>query len=97
VGILDVCDAGLRALAGQCAVDASRLASQIPGAAAGPPAQATTVAASDVYAAIRTTATALAGRVQATGDKLTVSATQYASTDENSAQHLSALGASVQV
>ncbi|CAA0091645.1 Uncharacterised protein [Mycolicibacterium vanbaalenii] len=59
--------------------------------------QATSAAVSGLYAAIGAAAAVLAGRVQATGDKLTVSAAQYASADENSAQGLSALGASVQV
>jgi hypothetical protein len=43
------------------------------------------------YTAIRSTAAVLASRVQATGDKLAVAATQYASTDEASEQRLSAL------
>ncbi len=42
--------------------------------------------------AIVASAAALAARVQGTGDKLTVAATQYVSTDETSAQRLSSLG-----
>jgi hypothetical protein len=85
----------LRALAGQCATNAARLANEVPNAAAGPPAQATTAAVSGVYAALGATAAILAGRIQATGDKLIVSAAGYASTDESTAQRISALGGPV--
>nr|WP_313774309.1 type VII secretion target [Mycobacterium sp.] len=92
MGDLDVCGEGLQALAGQCSADASRLATEIPAGMAGPPAQATAAAVRSAYMAIVASAAALAARVQGTGDKLTVAATQYVSTDETSAQRLSSLG-----
>jgi hypothetical protein len=49
------------------------------------------MAVGGAYTAIRSTAAVLAGRVQATGDKLDIAATQYSSTDEASAERLSAL------
>jgi hypothetical protein len=92
VGTLQVCDEGLRATAGQCSVSASRLASQVPTAVVGPPTQATAEAVSGAYTALGATTAVLADRAQATDDKLTDSASRYMSTDETSAQHLSALG-----
>jgi hypothetical protein len=97
MGTLEVHGEGLRALTGQCSVSAARLAGQVPTAVIGPSAQATAAAVSNAYTS-GSTAAALAARVEATAHKLTVSAARYVSTDENSAQHLSALcGAPVQV
>jgi hypothetical protein len=92
-----VCAEGLQVLAGQCAAHASRLTSQVPAAAAGPPAQATAAAVSIAYTALGSTAAVLAAKVEATGDELTVSATRYSTTDDDSAQQLSGLGGPVQV
>jgi hypothetical protein len=49
------------------------------------------MAVSEAYSAIRSTAAALAGRVQVTGDKLAVAATRYSRTDEASGERLSVL------
>lgn len=92
VGQLDVCAEGLRAAAGQCAADASRLASDVPSGVAGPSAQGSAVATSDLYTKVAMTAAILAARVHATCAKLTAAATQYVTTDETSAQRLSLLG-----
>lgn len=91
MGALEVCSEGLHALAGQCSADAARLAGHVSTAVAGPSYQATTMAVGGAYRAITSTAAVLASRVQATGDKLAVAATQYASTDEASERRLSAL------
>lgn len=96
MGFLDVCGDGLQALAGQCSLDASRLASRVIAGAAGPPTQATAAAVASAYVAIGATAAALSGRVYATGDQLITAATQYVNTDETSAQRLSAPGGPVQ-
>ncbi len=88
----EVCDEGLHALAGQCSVDAARLASQVPTGRVGPPAQATAAAVGSVYKAVGTAAAAMASRVQATGDKLITAAAHYVNTEDNSAQRLAALG-----
>ncbi len=92
MGILDVCGEGLQALAGQCSADASQLATGISGGVAGPSTQATAVAVVKVGAAIGMTAAALAGRVDATADRLTAAARQYVTADETSAQSLASLG-----
>ncbi|MHA0288791.1 type VII secretion target [Mycobacterium sp. C3-094] len=88
---LDVCGEGLQALAGQCSVDAERLLGLLSIGMTGPPQQATSLAVSHAYAATTSAAAMLAGRVQATADKLNVAATQYSKTDEASGQRLSAL------
>ena len=91
MGALEVSGEGLQALARQCSADAERLTGNVWGGAAGPPYQATSMAVSEAYSAIRSTAAALAGRVQVTGDKLAVAATQYSRTDEASGERLSVL------
>lgn len=91
MGTLKVCDAGLNALSGQCSAIAARLASDIPAPVVGHPTQATASAVGSAYAALEATAAVLAARVNMTGRKLTISASQYVGTDENSAQQLSAL------
>jgi hypothetical protein len=89
---MDVCAAGVEAAAAQCAGHAERLASNVPTAVAGPPAQATAAAVVGAYTALGETAAVLVARLKATGDKLSVSAAEFASMDRTSAQALSALG-----
>ena len=91
MGTLKVCDAGLNALSGQCSAIAARLACDVPDPAVGLSTQATAAAVGGVYAAVDATAAVLAARVNTTGRKLTISASQYVGTDETSAQQLSAL------
>lgn len=88
---LKVCGEGLQALAGQCSADAERLLGHVPTGMTGPPHQATSTAVGHAYAAATSTAALLAGRVQATADKLHIAATQYSKTDEASGHRLSAL------
>lgn len=83
-------------LAGQGSADASQLAVRVPAGVAGPSTQATATAVGRAHAAIGATAVALAGRVYATGDKLTAAAAQYVRADETSAQRLAVLGGPVQ-
>lgn len=92
MGVLEVCDEGLRALSGQCTGVASRLASQVPVPAVGPLTQATVGAVGSAYTALDETASVLAARVHTTGRSLTISARRYVSNDEASAQQLDALG-----
>ena len=91
VEALKVCSEGLQALAGQCSADAEQLKGHVPTGVTGPPHQETSMAVGDAYAAIRSTAATLGGRVQATADNLAVAATQYSKSDEASGQLLSAL------
>lgn len=91
MGELEVCSEGLHALAAQCSAAAARLAGDVSTGVVGPPHQATTTAVGEAYTAIRATAVVFADRVQATGDKLAVAAAKYMSSDEASAERLSAL------
>ncbi|NTY63884.1 type VII secretion target [Mycolicibacterium sphagni] len=91
MGTLEVCGEGLNVLSGQCTAIASRLASQVPSPAVGPPAQATVAAVGSAYAVLDATAAVLAARVHTAGRKLTTAASRYVGTDETSAQQLSEL------
>lgn len=85
MGDLQVCSEGLHALAGQCAADSARIDASVSSGVSAPPAQATATAVAGAYTTMRSTATVLAARVQATGDKLSAAATHYVNTDEASA------------
>ena len=91
MGTLEVCSEGLQALAARCSADAEGLAGHVSTGVAGPPFQATATAVGGAYAAISATATVLASRVHATGDKVAHAATQFRSNDDVSARQLSAL------
>lgn len=78
-------------MAAQCAGHAARLASEVPAAVAGPPAQVTAVAVAGAYTALGETAAVLVARLNATGDKLSVTAAEFTRMDRTSAQALSAL------
>lgn len=91
MGTLKVRDNGLAALAAQCTAIASRLASEVPTPAAGPPTQATTAAVGSAYTALEATSAVLAARIHTMARKLEISGSQYVGADNTSAQQLSEL------
>lgn len=92
VGALQVCDDGLRVLAGQCAANASHLIGNVPTASHTASPQVTAAAVVAMYASVATTASALANRMASTGRAAAAAANSYASTDELAGQRLSATG-----
>jgi len=91
MGGLAVRAEGLREVAAQCAASSSRLASQVPAATAGLPTHASVSAVGAAYIAVAETAIVLSDRVRATSEKLAAAADRYLSTDNDSAQRLSAV------